>query len=250
MLEKSPISISPSQAELTNRERLQDLFKTSSLRDERIDHLGLYMTRQQLMRILFFQELYTKIVNVHGVIMEFGCRWGTNLAVMTALRGILEPYNHNRKLIGFDTFEGLTEIGGSDKPSEFICEGAYRTSKGYEQELRQILISLEQECPISHIAKHEIIGGDVRETLPKYLDRNPQTVIAMAYFDMDIYEPTKAALEAIMPYVTKGTILGFDEMNWDVCPGPTRALDEVIGLRKCRIMRSPLQPIPGYVVIE
>lgn len=250
MLEKSPISISPSQAELTNRERLQDLFKASSLGDERIDHLGLYMTRQQLMRILFFQELYAKIVNVHGVIMEFGCRWGTNLAVMTALRGILEPYNHNRKLIGFDTFEGLTEIGESDKPSEFIREGAYRTSMGYEQELRQILTSLEQECPIPHITKHEIVGGDVRETLPKYLAKNPQTVIAMAYFDMDIYEPTKASLEAIMPYVTKGTILGFDEMNWDVCPGPTRALDEVIGLRNCRIMRSPLQPIPGYVVIE
>lgn len=250
MLEKSPISISPSQAELTNRERLQDLFKASSLGDERIDHLGLYMTRQQLMRILFFQELYAKIVNVHGVIMEFGCRWGTNLAVMTALRGILEPYNHNRKLIGFDTFEGLTEIGESDNPSEFIHEGAYRTSKGYEQELRQILTALEQECPIPHIAKHEIIGGDVRKTLPKYLTENPQTVIAMAYFDMDIYEPTKTALEAIMPFVTKGTILGFDEMNWNVCPGPTRALDEVIGLRNCRIMRSPLQPIPGYVVIE
>lgn len=250
MTAKSPISISPSQAELTNREHLQNLFKASSLGDERIDHLGLYMTRQQLMRVMFFQELYSKIVNVHGVVMEFGCRWGTNLAIMTALRGIYEPFNHNRKLVGFDTFEGLTEIGGSDKASEFIREGAYSTSQNYADELRKILKTLEQECPIPHITKHEIVQGDVRQTVPAYLERNPQTVIAMAYFDMDIYEPTKVALEAIMPYVTKGTILGFDEMNWDVCPGPTRALDEVIGLKNCRVMRSPLQPIPGYVIVE
>ena len=68
-----------------------------------------------------------------------------------------------------------------------------------------------------------------------------------AILDMDIYEPTKAALENILPYLTKGSIIGFDEMNWDICPGPTRALDEVIGLRNCRIERSPLQPIPGYM---
>ena len=250
MTRKSPTSIFPSSSELTNHERLQSLFRSSSLGDERIDNLGLYMTRQQLMRIFFFQELYSKIINVHGTILEFGCRWGTNLAIMTALRGIYEPYNHNRKIVGFDTFTGLTEIGDFDKQSDHIREGAYHTTKDYDAELRQILNCLENECPIPHIRKHEIIKGDVRNTITQYLAVNPQTVIAMAYFDMDIYEPTKIALEAIMPFVTKGTVLGFDEMNWDVCPGPTRALDEVIGLRHCRVMRSPLQPIPGYVVIE
>jgi len=250
MTAKSPTSISPSQAEITNRETLQNLFNVSSLGEERIDHLALFMTRQQLMRIMFFQEMYAKIINVHGVIMEFGCRWGTNLATMTALRGICEPYNHNRRIVGFDTFEGLTEISKTDKASEFIHAGAYSTSKEYAKELRQILRTLEQECPAPHITKHEIVTGDVRQTVPAYLQRNPQTVVAMAYFDMDLYEPTKAALKAIMPYVTKGTILGFDEMNWEVCPGPTRALNEVIGLRNCRVIRSPLQPIPGYVIVE
>ncbi len=48
---------------------------------------------------------------------------------------------------------------------------------------------------------------------------------------MDIYEPTKAALEAVLPH-------------------PTRALDEVIGKGKYLIQRSPLQPIPGYLVID
>ena len=251
-MEKNQIaSIRSSELEKENKKKLKDLFEKSSLEDLKFDNLPLFLRRQQLMRILFFNELYTKFLNVHGVIMEFGCRWGTNLSLLTALRGIHEPYNHNRKIIGFDTFKGLTNVSDKkDKPSEFIKEGSYKTSKNYAEELRQIILSLESECPISHIVKSEIIEGDVRKTLPNYLDINPQTIIAFAYLDMDIYEPTKAALEAILPYLTKGSIIGFDEMNWDICPGPTRALDEVIGLSNCRILRSPLQPIPGYIVID
>ena len=244
-------SIRASQNEKENFSKLKDLFNNSSLGDQKIDYLSLYLKRQQLMRILFFQELYIKILNVHGVIMEFGCRWGSNLSVMTALRGIYEPYNHNRKIIGFDTFSGLTNVSKQkDKPSDFIKKGSFKTSHNYPNELRKILKLLESECPIPHIVKHEIVEGDVIKTLPIYLDQNPQTIIALAYLDMDIYEPTKETLKKILPYLTKGSILAFDEMNWDICPGPTRALDEVIGISNCKIFRSPLQPIPGYIVID
>lgn len=244
-------SISTSYEEEENFKKIQDLFNNSSLGDNLLDNLPLYLRRQQFMRILFFHELYKKILNVHGVIMEFGCRWGVNLSIFTALRGIYEPYNHNRKIIGFDTFEGLSDLSPEkDISSEFIKKGSYKTSKGFAFELKEIITSLEKECPLSHIEKNEIIQGDVIKTLPEYIFNNPQTVVAFAYLDMDIYEPTKAALENILPYLTKGSIIGFDEMNWDICPGPTRALDEVIGLRNCKIERSPLQPIPGYIIID
>mgnify|MGYP001257479759 CR=1 FL=1 len=251
MDKKQVASINSSENEKLNFKSLNQLFEKSLLGDQKLANLPLFLRRQQLMRILFFQELYTKILNVHGVLMEFGCRWGTNLSVMTALRGIYEPYNHNRKIIGFDTFTGLTKISDTkDKPSDFIQEGSYSTAKDYPNELRQILSCLEKECPLSHIQKFDIIEGDVNLSLPTYLEKNPQTIIAFAYLDMDIYEPTKFVLEKILPFLTKGSVIGFDEMNWDVCPGPTKALDEVIGLSNCRIMRSPLQPIPGYIIIE
>jgi hypothetical protein len=34
---------------------------------------------------------------------------------------------------------------------------------------------------------------------------------ALAYFDLDLYEPTRAVLEQIRPYLTKGSIVAFDE---------------------------------------
>jgi len=239
--------------EKNNRAKLKSLFQQSNLNshlgDALIDNLPLFMNRQEIMRMIFFKELYEKILNTHGVVMEFGCRWGKNLSLLTAYRGIYEPYNHNRKIIGFDTFEGLKGITSTDGDSPFIQEGGYDTTRAHEKYLEEILTCLENECPIPNIKKFEIVKGDVRETLPKYLECNPQTVIAFAYFDMDIYEPTKCALEAILPHVTKGTIIGFDEMNWETMPGPTLALKEVLGLDRYKVCRSPLQPIPGWIEI-
>ena len=60
-------------------------------RHELIRNLGLYMLPMEVRRTLFFSELYQQIVNVPGVIMEFGTRWGQNLAIMQlpALRPIV-----------------------------------------------------------------------------------------------------------------------------------------------------------------
>jgi len=173
------------------------------------------------------------------------------LLFCTAVRGMYEPLNHNRKIVGFDTFEGLKGVSEADWASgKFVADGQYSTGGDYDQYLRELIDGLEKECPLNHIKKHEIIIGDVRESFPKYLKANPQTVISLAYFDMDIYEPTKAVLELMKPYVTKGTVIGIDEMNWDKMPGPTLAFKEVFGFENCRILHSPMATIPAYIVIE
>jgi hypothetical protein len=247
----APIGPCSSKDELENWNRLLHLFQNQPVPShELIANIGLYMPRQVMMRLLFFHELYQKIISTHGVIMEFGCKWGVNLAYLTALRGIYEPYNHNRRIIAFDTFSGLTGVTDKDGTSPLAASGNYATSPGYEKHLQSVLECLESFCPLDHIRKFELVSGDVRETTSLYLKRNPQTVVSFAYFDMDLYEPTKVALEAILPHVTKGTVLGFDEMNWCEMPGPALALQEVLGFRRYKIMHSIFQPIPGYVVVE
>ena len=55
---------------------------------ERIAHLGLYLDRSALAHILFLDGMYRQILTVHGVLVEFGVRWGRNLALLTELRNI------------------------------------------------------------------------------------------------------------------------------------------------------------------
>lgn len=47
--------------------------------DELLPNLGLYLNSKSLSRILFFYEIYRKIVNTHGICIEFGVRWGQTL---------------------------------------------------------------------------------------------------------------------------------------------------------------------------
>ena len=59
----------------------------------------------------------------------------------------------------------------------------------------------------------ELIKGDATQTIPEYVAKNPHLIISLLYLDFDIYEPTKTALEYLLPLVPKGGIVGLDEIN-------------------------------------
>jgi hypothetical protein len=74
----------------------------------------LTLGRLKVSRILYWAKLYQEILHVPGVICEFGARYGETLSQLASLRGIFEPYNHTRKLVGFDTFEGFPSVDAKD----------------------------------------------------------------------------------------------------------------------------------------
>src|SRR5690349_22262516 len=120
-----------SNAELESRQRLLDLYKRCPIPEREIQHhLGLFVNRQLMVRMLWMHEMYTKVLNVPGVIMEFGVRWGQNLALFDSFRGIYEPYNYTRKIIGFDTFKGFVGTSAEDGKADVITEGAYSVTEG------------------------------------------------------------------------------------------------------------------------
>ena len=209
-----------SQNEKTIREGFYELFKECPIpENEMLSNLGLFTKRQDISRILFMDELYRKIIDVHGIVIEFGVRWGKNLALFESFRGIYEPFNHNRRIIGFDTFEGFPSTHKKDRESEIVKKGAYGVTEGYEKYLERILDYHEQESPISHIKKYRLIKGDAIENIERFLEENPETIIALAYYDFDLYEPTKKCLAAIQGHITKGTVIGFDELTFHDFPG-------------------------------
>lgn len=236
-------------AEKDNKHQLAARLRSTSIPDgELLDNLGLYLTRQTLSRILFMQKLYEMIVPVHGVVMEFGVRWGQNMALFSVLRGLYEPFNYNRRVIGFDTFEGFPSVDAEDGAA--VSKGDYAVSAGWKEELESILAFHEQNAPIPHKRKFELVQGDATKTLPAYLAAHPETMIALAYFDFDLYRPTRDCLEAILPYLTKGSVLAFDELNCPEFPGETQAVREVLGLSRYAIRRDPNNPLVSYAVIE
>jgi hypothetical protein len=234
--------------EVARKEALAMRLRNAAIPDiEMLDNLGLFLTRQTLSRINFLQHIYEQIIPVHGVVMEFGVRWGQNLALFSNFRGIHEPFNYNRRIVGFDTFSGFPDVSPQDQG---VNPGDYDVAEDWVGTLDAILAFHESNAPIAHKRKFELVQGDATETLPKYLQEHPETIIALAYFDFDLYQPTKVCLEAILPHLTKGSILAFDELNTPQFPGETTAVREVIGLSTYAIRRDPSSPLTSYLVIE
>ena len=184
-----------STEQMQHRETLYKLFENTPIpTDQLIMHLGLFMRSSALAKILFLNEIYEEILDVPGSIMEFGCWLGQSLIVFENLRAINEPFNQNRRVIGFDTFEGYASISDVDGDSDVIHSGGYALPENYPDYLRDLIAYHESNNILSHIEKHSIVQGDVVKTVPKFLKDNPGEMVALGYFDLALYEPTKACL--------------------------------------------------------
>lgn len=237
-----------SDEELQNRDNLLKIFKKSPVYDDEIiENFGLFLTTKNFSRMLFFYEMYKKIINTEGVIFEFGLRWGQNLSLLIALRGMLEPFNVKRKIIGFDTFQGFLKENKIDNKK--YKKGSLSLPKNYFYYLNNLLEILENENPANHLKKYELIKGDAPKELKKYFKINPETLASLVFFDLDIYEPTKECLSIIKPHLFKGSILAFDELNCDMAKGITKALSETFDIQKLEIKRFPFISRVSYIVL-
>ena len=210
----------------------------------------LFTTRQTLSRVLYLNQLYQEIVGKPGVICEFGVQYGATLAMLANLRGIYEPYNFSRKIIGFDTFEGFTSDLTKEEKQHGWKTGDYAVPNDYPGFLAKVLEMHEANAPIPHKRKFELVAGDATKTFDKWLEVNPHVIVAMAIFDMNVYAPTKHVLERVLKVVPKGGVIVFDELNCDAFPGETLAVKEVLGISNIRLRHHPHNPYQAWCVIE
>ena len=76
----------------------------------KLDNFERYIRRQQLARFMARYDLFKKIINIKGLIIECGVNHGGGLLAWGKMSAALEPYALHRKVIGFDTFEGFPNI--------------------------------------------------------------------------------------------------------------------------------------------
>lgn len=216
--------------------------------NEQLENMPLFLTRQTLTGILHLNELYQKILDVPGDIVEFGVRWGRNIALWQNLRGIYEPYNHTRKIVGFDTFAGFPKVTEEDGDAEIAQIGAYGVTSNYEGYLAQVIAFHHQNSPLDHMRKDSLRAGDACKQFPQWLSDHPEAIVALAYFDFDVYAPTQQCLTLLQKYLTKGSVLVFDQLNYETFPGETIALRDMLSTQDIRLQRSRFAAHQAYCV--
>jgi len=247
------VSTYPSSAEyIALAERLAELYAASPIpKNEVVEQLVLYAGPTSLRRLLYLDRLYQAILDVPGAVMLFGVRWGRDLASFQTFGQLYEPMNYARRIIGFDTFSGFPAVSPKDGEDRAIRTGAYGVTQAYEEHLAAVLAAKRQLGTFAHMERVELHKGEAAEQLRAYLDAHPQTAVALAYFDLDLYEPTKACAQMLVPFLGRGAIVAFDEFIHPVHPGETVAAREVFGAN-ARFRRIPhLGPgHSGYLVFD
>jgi len=223
--------------------------------EEKLENFEKYITRQSLARFLVRYELFKMTKNVKGSIVECGVRHGGGLMAWSKLSSTLEPYAFNRKVIGFDTFEGFPSVSESDK-SIYENESLNKEKGGFSvpydvfNELNELIEEYDENRFINQIPKVELVKGDANITIPEYVEKNPHLIISLLFLDFDIYEPTKTALEYFLSRVPKGGIVAFDELNNVYWPGETKAALEMFGsLNNIEIKKFDFDPHISYFVV-
>jgi hypothetical protein len=213
-------------------------------------NLGLYVRSSLLVKFLVLSDLYRRFKPIPGALIEFGTWWGQNLILLENLRAIYEPFNKQRTIIGFDTFDGYPEASGMAAGSVERHAG-YQTGHDYRRELARLLEIHEGNNAFGHIrGNHRLIAGDVTVTAPRFFTDHPETLVAFAFFDMGPYEPTIAALRSIRPHLLPGSILVFDELTWRGAPGEAIAFKEVFSGTRYAIEKCELYPSKAIVTIQ
>lgn len=239
-----------SEKEVNSVMNLAHVLDESTLSDvEKMMHFPLYSPRQSIATFLLKYEIFKRIINIQGSIIECGVAYGSGLMSFATFSAIFEPVNHTRKIIGFDTFEGFPSLSDKDnKDGDPNAKIGGMNVDSYNEIMKCISI-FDQNRFIGHINKVELVKGDLTKTAPEYLKNNPHLVVALLYLDLDLYEPTKIAIETFLPRMPKGAIIAFDELNHPDWPGETLALLETIGIRNLRIERFPFDSVRSFAVI-
>lgn len=217
---------------------------------EKMQNFTKYAPRQSITKFLSRYEIFKKILSVQGSIVECGVLFGGGLMTWAQLSAIFEPVNYQRKIIGFDTFAGFTSITKEDRTgtSELVKKGGLAVDS-YE-DLKESIRLYDLNRSLSHINKVILVKGDIKKTVPRYLKKNPHTVVSLLYIDVDVYEPTVVALRHFVPRIPKGGIIAFDELNAETFPGETIAVLKEIGINNLRIQRFPFDTFISYAILE
>lgn len=238
------------EAEKDIGKRIEAIFnKNPDSVENKLENFTKYIRRQKLTRLLSLYEIFKRVLPVKGSIIECGVYGGFGLMAWANMSAVLEPTNLTRRIYGFDTFEGFPDVGEKDLNVVMKPERDQLCSDSYE-ELKELIAVYDSNRFLGHVNKVQLIKGDVTKTIPEFITNNKHLVVSLLFLDMDLYEPTKLAIENFFPRMPKGAVIAFDELDNPIWPGETLAVLETLGIKNLRLRRLEWDPYIGYALLE
>jgi O-methyltransferase len=170
----------------------------------------------QLDRMFTLRELAKLVLDLPGDTAECGVYSGRSTHIICQV-----TRSQNRPHHIFDSFEGLSAPSAED--------GRYW--KGGDMAFSEAQVR-ERLAEFPQIVYHK---GWIPTRFPDVADRT----FRLVHLDVDLYQPTRDALEFFYPRLVPGGVLVCDDYFSEWCPGARKAMDEYSADKKERIVRLP-----------
>jgi hypothetical protein len=217
--------------------------------ETKLENFPKYVRRQKLKRFLALYELFKLVLPVKGSIIECGVFKGFGLMSWAKLSAMLEPENLTRRVYGFDTFAGFPSFSDKDHNTTAMPERGALYADSYD-ELKELIQEYDRDRFLGHVDKVHLVRGDLLTTIPQFIEAHPHLLVSLLFLDVDLYEPTKLAIEHFLPRMPKGAIIAFDELDNPQWPGETLALLDSVGANRLRLQRLEWDPYIAYARVE
>ena len=193
-----------------------------------------YLEKSEFLYILWMDRIYEKIREVPGHIVELGVAFGRNSIIFSQLMR-LNGEDEVRRYFGFDTFSGYDESDLVANPQ--LSDVAWKENSRDRVEQRLAAAGVSHQC--------ELIEGDIKITVKKFADENPNFRCALLYVDCNAYEPALVGLEAFLPLMMPNGIICIDEKRQG---GETKAILEFARRYGFEVIRDPGPfSVPAYI---
>lgn len=247
------------EPEKLQKEALEKLYEDTELTAfEMFRNFPVFTPRFNIARFLSHYELFKKISDLPGVIIDLGVYRGASTFTWAKFCEIFCPTDVRKVVYGFDTFEGFPSLakedgGGNSEQDRKV--GGYFGGSSIEKDLDLAQKAMNYDKHIRHLNRIEFIKGDVVKTIPEFVATKGNGLrVALLNLDVDLYEPTRVALEHFVPLMVRGGIIIADEYAVDTFGGESKAIDEyfqkTFGL-KPKIKKFPWHSNPsGYIEVD
>lgn len=203
-----------------------------------------HCSADRISKFLSHAKLYEMSLGLPGHFVEAGVFRGASFCRFRKLGRLFHP-DHERRFIGFDVFGRFPAAGFKQDRKALSAQFSSDGDMGVSREWLQSL--LESQGLAGNV---DLVAGDLRKTMPRFFADHPEMSLALVNIDVDLYEPTAAALKHLFPRVVRGGVVILDD--YEGFPGAKKAVDEYLARnrRPEKIRKFPFAYTPCYIVKE
>lgn len=192
-------------------------------------------------------ELFDKIKNLNGDIVECGVFKGAGMALWLKLLDLHSPHDI-RKVIGFDFFDSsfIDNLPNAiDKEMMGQVFSRCNVSDGCisSENIQDKLVNV---CGLSP-DRFELVKGDISITSREYTESRPGFRISLLYLDLDLDEPTYETLCNLWSRIVKGGVIVFDEYCYH-CWSEANAVDRFTREYGLQIYKTNIQSPTAFCI--